>query len=57
MTFDTIFGKNIELLGEEDGHEIISVITDSDFEDNEKQTYPETLPILPLMLIEKQKNI
>ena len=48
MTFDSLIGKSIELLGDEEGQDIISVITDSDFEDNEKQTYPENLPILPL---------
>ncbi len=48
MTFDKniVFGS--ELQGEADGSEIISVIADSDFEDDSKGTYPSNLPLLPL---------
>ncbi len=48
MTFNKRFALNSDLLQEEEGQEVISVITDSDFEDDEKRVYPESLPILPL---------
>lgn len=48
MTFNDRFILNADFLEDEEGQEIISVITDSDFEDDEKGDYPEILPILPL---------
>ena len=48
MTFNKRFVLSSDLLEEEEGQEVISVITDSDFEDDEKRVYPESLPILPL---------
>lgn len=48
MTFDHRFKLETDFLGEEDGSEIISVIADSDFEDDNSGEYPENLPLLPL---------
>ena len=48
MTFNKRFALSPELLEEEEGQEVISIITDSDFEDDEKGNYPDTLAILPL---------
>ena len=48
MTFDNRFKLDSDFLGEEDGSEIISVIADSDFEDDNSGEYPENLPLLPL---------
>ena len=48
MTFDNRFKVASDFLSEEDGSEVISVIADSDFEDDNKGNYPDTLPILPL---------
>ena len=48
MTFDQRFKLASDFLEDEEGQEIISVITDSDFEDDEKGDYPDALPILPL---------
>ncbi|MBR9860328.1 endopeptidase La [bacterium] len=48
MTFDSILKMNANFPEDEEGQEVISVITDSDFEDDEKAQYPEKLPILPL---------
>jgi ATP-dependent Lon protease len=48
MTFDNRIVLGGDFIGDEDGSEIISVIADSDFEDDNKGTYPENLPILPL---------
>mgnify|MGYP001591786241 FL=1 len=48
MTFDNRFKLGEHLLGEEDGTEIISIVADSDFEDDNKSDYPDNLPILPL---------
>ena len=46
------FDNNIKISGdfanEEDGSEIISIIADSDFEDDNTSEYPSNLPILPL---------
>jgi ATP-dependent Lon protease len=48
MTFDNRFKLADDLIGNEDESEIISVITDSDFEDDNTSDYPVNLPILPL---------
>ena len=48
MTFNTPFVLTSDLLEEEEGQEIISVISDSEFEDDDKGHYPELLPLLPL---------
>lgn len=48
MTFDHRFKLDGDFLGDEDGSEIISVIADSDFEDDSTGNYPENLPLLPL---------
>ncbi len=48
MTFDNRFTLVDDFLGDEDGTEIISVVADSDFEDDNKGDYPANLPILPL---------
>ena len=48
MTFDNRFKLSSDLIGDEDGSEIISVIADSDFEDDNKGEYPSNLPLLPL---------
>lgn len=48
MTFDNKFILGSDFLGGEDGSEVISVIADSDFEDDNKGEYPTNLPLLPL---------
>jgi len=48
MTFNNRIILGGDFIGDEDGSEIISVIADSDFEDDNKGTYPDNLPILPL---------
>ncbi|PCJ66417.1 MAG: endopeptidase La [Bacteroidetes bacterium] len=48
MTFDNRFKLASNLIGDEDGSEIISVIADSDFEDDNTSEYPSNLPLLPL---------
>ncbi|MDB9882333.1 endopeptidase La [Bacteroidia bacterium] len=48
MTFDNKFKLGADFIGDEDGSEIISVIADSDFEDDNKGDYPTNLPLLPL---------
>jgi ATP-dependent Lon protease len=48
MTFDNRFKLTSNFMGEEDGSEIISVIADSDFEDDNTSDYPSNLPLLPL---------
>lgn len=48
MTFDNNFKLGGEFLSDQDGSEVISVIADSDFEDDSKGEYPDNLPLLPL---------
>jgi ATP-dependent Lon protease len=48
MTFDNRFKLTNEFMNDEDGSEIISVIADSDFEDDTNSDYPTNLPLLPL---------
>lgn len=48
MTFDNKIVLSGEVIGDTDGSEIISVIADSDFEDDSKGEYPSNLPLLPL---------
>ena len=48
MTFDNRFKLGGDILNEEDGSEIISVIADNDFEDDSNSQYPDNLPLLPL---------
>ena len=48
MTFDNKIKLGDELAGESGGSEIITVVADSDFEDDNKAVYPTNLPILPL---------
>lgn len=48
MTFNDRFFLNSDFLEDEEGQEVFSVVTDSDFEDDEKGDYPDVLPILPL---------
>jgi len=48
MTFDQRFKLDTDFLGSEDGSEVISVIADSDFEDDNIGDYPDNLPLLPL---------
>ena len=48
MTFDNKFKLNRDFLDSADGSEVISVIADSDFEDDNKKEYPSNLPLLPL---------
>ena len=48
MTFDKRFKLDTDFLGSEDGSEVISVIADSDFEDDNTGDYPDNLPLLPL---------
>lgn len=48
MTFDNRFSLAEDFLTEEDGSEVISVVADSDFEDDNKSDYPSNLPLLPL---------
>ena len=48
MTFDNKFSLGSDFLNAEDGSEVISVIADSDFEDDNKKEYPTNLPLLPL---------
>lgn len=48
MTFDNKFSLGGDFLSAEDGSEVISVIADSDFEDDNKGNYPTNLPLLPL---------
>ncbi|MDG2455409.1 MAG: endopeptidase La [Bacteroidia bacterium] len=48
MTFDNKFKLSTDFLDSADGSEVISVIADSDFEDDNKKEYPTNLPLLPL---------
>ncbi len=48
MTFDNRFKLGGDFIGDNEGAEIISVIADSDFEDDTKANYPTNLPLLPL---------
>lgn len=48
MTFDNRFKLGGDFIGDDEGAEIISVIADSDFEDDTKANYPTNLPLLPL---------
>ena len=48
MTFDNKIVFSDEMMSDADGSEIISVIADSDFEDDSKGEYPSNLPLLPL---------
>ena len=48
MTFDNKFKLSSDFLDSADGSEVISVIADSDFEDDNKKEYPTNLPLLPL---------
>ncbi len=48
MTFDNKFTLGGNFFDSEDGSEVISVIADSDFEDDNTSEYPSNLPILPL---------
>ncbi|MEY2923746.1 MAG: hypothetical protein RLZZ337_286, partial [Bacteroidota bacterium] len=48
MTFDNKFELSGAILGDDEGAEIISVIADSDFEDDTRANYPTNLPLLPL---------
>jgi ATP-dependent Lon protease len=48
MTFDNNIKISGDFANEEDGSEIISIIADSDFEDDNTSEYPSNLPILPL---------
>lgn len=48
MTFDNKFTLGSNFFDSEDGSEVISVIADSDFEDDNTSEYPTNLPILPL---------
>ena len=47
MTFDHRFKLDGDFLGDEDGSEIISVIADSDFEDDSTGNYPQMRIIYP----------
>ncbi|MDA9110950.1 endopeptidase La [Bacteroidia bacterium] len=48
MTFDNKITFGGDFLSGEDGSEVISVIADSDFEDDSTGEYPSNLPLLPL---------
>ena len=48
MTFDNKLTFGGDFLSGEDGSEVISVIADSDFEDDSTGEYPSNLPLLPL---------
>lgn len=48
MTFDKRFYIGTDFFGEDEGQEIISVVADHNFEEDNKRSYPSTLPILPL---------
>lgn len=48
MTFDNKIKLSGDFINDEDGSEIISIIADSDFEDDNSSEYPSNLPLLPL---------